>query len=115
MKIIRIQLSEFVDQIVNGHEMTKLPYPFFVTEDGDVIRQDFWKGEPEMVVGFARDSAVQEINLPWHEAREDLQQVVGMYLVAVNSNGSIGSYDMAISSINVIEPAAPNTESPEGN
>lgn len=101
-KLIRLQPSEFVDNIRDGHEMTKLPYPFFVSEDGVIGSQDFWKGDPARVIGFQKDLAVQQIDLWWSDVVEDPQQAVGMYLVTSNAEGTWGTHSMAISDVSVV-------------
>jgi hypothetical protein len=99
----RIQNSEYADQITaDGTELTKLPYPFYVDENGNVGRQDVWQGVPERVIGFARDLAVQEINLWWPTVVQDPPQAVGMYLVTQDADGSIGTHPTAVSSIETV-------------
>lgn len=101
-KLIKLQPSEVVDNIRDGHEMTQLPYPFYVAEDGSVDRQDFWRGNPARAIGFQRDLAKQQIDLWWKDAVKDPQQAVGMYLVTVNGEGDMGVHVSAISSVEVI-------------
>lgn len=101
-KIYRIQPSEHVDHITeDGSELTKLPYPFFVDEEGKIGRQDFWRGEHAQVIGFQKDLAVQKIDLWWRDALEDPQQVVGMYLVTADSKGDWFSHSFAVRDIAV--------------
>lgn len=45
--------STLVIQPVEKNVMKPLPYPWFVGEDRLVKRQDFWKGDPLSLVGFA--------------------------------------------------------------
>lgn len=97
--LFKIQPSAFTDQIRDGHQMTKLPYPFFVNEDGSVGSQDFWKGDPFKVVGFQRDLAVHEIDLWWRDVVTDPQQAVGMYLVTEDVQGSWGTHQTAVESV----------------
>lgn len=105
MKMIRLQPSAFVDQIVDDHELTRLPYPFYVDYDGNVGRQDFWRGSPARVVGFVRDLARQEVDLWWQEAAKDPQQVVGMYLITVDRKGNMATHNTAIADVEVVEVA----------
>jgi hypothetical protein len=99
-----IQTSEYADQITpDGTELTKLPYPFYVDEGGNVGRQDFWQGTPERVIGFARDLSVQEISLWWPTVVQDPAPAVGMYLVTQDADGSVGAHPTAVSSIKVVE------------
>jgi hypothetical protein len=106
MTVFVIQNAPAVDGIdADGHERTKLPYPFFVDGDGKIGRQDFWQGDPGRVVGFQKDLAVMQIDLRWAEAVGDLWQAVGMYLVTENSHGQYGVHLTAVQSVR---------EAPEG-
>lgn len=100
--MIEIQTEPIIDNMINGHEMTKLPYPFFVDEAGAVARQDFWRGDPLRVVGFQRDLAVHVIDLWWSDALEDLSAATGMYLVTENTAGDWGVHQSAVRSAEVI-------------
>lgn len=105
MRKIKLQPAPFIDNIRDGHsmvEMTKLPYPFYVDEDGKVDQQDFWKGDPARVIGFQRDLAVQHIDLWWKDAAQDPQKTVGMYLVTSDAQGEWGTHQTAISDVSVI-------------
>ena len=44
MKILTIQPNA---------EAFKLPYPYHVDQKGNVMHQDFWKGNPKQLIGFA--------------------------------------------------------------
>lgn len=103
-QIIRIQPSEFTDQVSDeGHQMTKLPYPFYVNaSDGTVNLQEFWKGDPYRVVGFQTDLARHEIDLRWEDAAKDPQKAVGMYLVTADSRGGYGVHTTAVQSMDVM-------------
>jgi hypothetical protein len=100
---IKLQPSPVVDNICDGHEMTKLPYPYFVELDGTVGQQDIWQGDPVRAIGFQRDLAVQQIDLWWRDAARDPQQAVGMYLVSESAEGVWGVHTVAITDISVIE------------
>lgn len=102
MKTIKLQPSSFVDNMREGHEMTRLPYPFFVNEEGEVGQQDMWDGDPARVIGFQRDLAVQAIDLWWKDAVKDPQQAVGMYLVTSNAEGDWASHSTAIASAEIV-------------
>jgi hypothetical protein len=105
-RIITLQPSSVVDQITeDGTELTRLPYPYHVTEDGDVMGQDFWRGEPEGVIGFQRDAAVQKVDLWWDDAVADPQQVVGLYPV-LREHGNLSTLLIAIESVTVTDVPA---------
>jgi hypothetical protein len=101
--IIKIQPSAFVDHITeDGAQLTKLPYPFFVNEDGSIRRQDVWNGKPYRVVGFVKDLAVQQVDLWWGHAFKDPQKMIGMYLVTEDSDGTLGAHSTAIDSYEIL-------------
>jgi hypothetical protein len=100
-RTITLQPSERVDNIVDGHAMTQLPYPFHVSEDGSVQRQDFWRGNPAAVVGFQRDLRRQRVDVWWDEVVEDPQRAVGLYVVTTTDGGQMGVHLVAIGSVHV--------------
>lgn len=102
--MIKLQPAPETDNIVDGHELTKLPYPFFVTDEGKIDQQDLWQGDPYRAIGFQKDLAVHMIDLWWTDAIKDVGQVVGMYLVTSNSSGKWGVHRTAISSAEVLPP-----------
>lgn len=110
-KIITIQPEAFVDnvwvnedgQVVEGK---KLPYPFHVKEDGSVDRQDFWRGDPEAVVGFQADVNVQSVDLWWEDAVKDPDAIVGMFPVMIEKGKGFYTYTVAIESVQVFEVPA---------
>lgn len=101
--LFKIQPSAFTDQIRDGHQMAKLPYPFFVSENGSVGSQDFWQGDPCKVIGFQKDLAVHRIDLWWKDAVGDPQQAVGMYLVTADDKGGWGVHSTAIDSVQQLD------------
>lgn len=107
MKIITLQPSPRVDQITeDGRELTQLPYPFHVAESGDIDRQDFWRGSPLEVLGFANRLDVQRVDLWWDDALGDPQQAVGKYIVTQDADGTIGTHECAVSRVEVHELGA---------
>lgn len=100
--MIKIQPEPFVDNLVDGHELTKLPYPFFVDEDGLIAQQDLWQGDPFKVVGFQLDLAVQKIDLWWTDVVANPEIAVGMYLVTADKSGDYGVHSSAIRSLTVL-------------
>jgi hypothetical protein len=103
-KRIAVQMSSYVDQIREGREMTKQPYPFFVYEDGSVGRQDYWKGRVAGIVGFTRDSNAFQIDLPWTDVVRDPQGAVGTYVVTTDDKGVWTTWETAVETMSVIEP-----------
>lgn len=102
-RVLCIQPAAYTDQIVDGQELTKLPYPYFVEADGTVQRQDVWQGTVARVIGFQRDLAVPEISLLWSAAvKSDLECLVGLYLVTSDSDGEWGTHHTAVESVTVV-------------
>lgn len=100
---IRIQPAPRIDNLsADGQEMTQLPYPLFVEDDGSVGRQDFWDGRILRVVGFMKDLAVQQVDLWWKDAVTDPQKAVGMYVVGVDSEDRMFNLDTAVDSAEVL-------------
>lgn len=79
--------------------MTKLPYPYFTAEDGMIGRQDFWKGDPLRVIGFAKDLYEQAVDLWWQDAVVNPQSAVGMYLITASADGTWSTHRTAIGSV----------------
>lgn len=103
-RVIKLQPAEFIDNISDGgHVGTKLPYPFYVNEAGEVANQEFWRGDPLRVVGFQRDLARHEVDLWWNDAFADPERCVGMYLVTADNRGGMGVHQTAIASVEVLE------------
>jgi hypothetical protein len=106
MRIITLQPSARTDQITDdGTELQQLPYPFHVDEDGNVLRQDFWRGDPATVLGFQNRVDVQQVDLWWREVVADPQRAVGKYMVTVDRDGAFSTRTIAIESVTVIERA----------
>jgi hypothetical protein len=100
MAMFRLQPAPFTDQLTgDGHQLTKLPYPFYADEFGAVGRQDFWRGDPSRVVGFQKDLYVQRIDLWWTDAVKNPEAAVGMYLVTEDSRGNYGTHQTAMAAV----------------
>jgi hypothetical protein len=86
-RVWRVQPSEYVDQVIDGHEMTKQPWPYFVANDGAVIKHGFGDPpRPVRAVGFQRDLAEAAIDLFWGAAVAEPEAAVGMYLVTAEGD-----------------------------
>jgi hypothetical protein len=83
----------------NERDPLKLPYPFHVNQDGEIQRQDVWRGHPLRVCGFAADPHRREIDLRWEDAVTDPQRAVGMHLVTADSEGGMATHLSAIASV----------------
>jgi hypothetical protein len=105
MRVIKLQPASYIDGMTGGHELTKLPYPIFVSESGEVQCQNLWQGVLVRVVGFQRDLAVQRINLRWPAVWERPESVIGTYLVTENGGGGWQTHITAIIGAEVTEIA----------
>ena len=103
-RLIKLQPAAFVDNISEeGHVGHRLPYPFYVRDDGYIEGQDFWRGTPLKAMGFQRDLAVQQIDVRWNAAAKEPHGIVGMYLVTIDEDGSMSVHQTAITSVEVME------------
>ncbi|KKN18190.1 hypothetical protein LCGC14_0958260 [marine sediment metagenome] len=93
MKTITIQPKE--------QEDFKLPYPFHISEDGSVGRQDFWKGKPQRLLGFNNKPEAGDIKLFGAEFRKNPKLAIGMYPVFKNKGGGWVTHTIPIESVRV--------------
>lgn len=105
---VKLQPAQFVDQVVDGVELFKLPYPLCFHLDGSNAYADFWQGNYQNVLGFQRDLGVQRVEVWWHSLVEEFaksgdpavfEQVVGMYLVSADKHGDITVCTNRVSSV----------------
>ena len=100
-KIISIQLANTTSGEYDV--LLPLPYPFHISEDGSVGRQEFWKGDPSHVIGFQRRPVVGQVDILWESAAEDPDQIVGLYPVFACSDGRLFSQTLPVRSAAVSE------------
>jgi hypothetical protein len=99
MRFVTLQPSARTDHITDdGHELQQLPYPFHVNEHGEILRQDFWRGDPERVIGFQANLHVMNIDLWWLQVWDKPELAVGKYVVTADSEGNWSTHMIAISS-----------------
>lgn len=81
----------------------KLPYPFFVDEHGMIGRQDFWKGHPEIVIGFSHHTRPEasDDQMSFEEFTKDPQKAVGMYPIMGDCEGEWHTYTDPIETVRV--------------
>lgn len=77
----------------------KLPFPYFIGEDGRIGRQDYWKGDPVVLLGFAARFDVEYVDVMFDEFWADPQSAVGKYAVLGDSAGSMSTHLSAISNV----------------
>jgi hypothetical protein len=108
MRVITLQPADRTDHITeDGTELTQRPYPFHVrADDGHIERQDFWRGNPLQVVGFAERLDGRAVDVFWRTIAEDPQRAVGMYVVTADSRGGWATHLSAIAEVRVTEGGA---------
>lgn len=83
----------------------KRPYPFFIHDDGQVGRQDFWKGKVSKLVGFQPDLDAQELVLNRQTFWEAPEKAIGLTPTFVDDNdgwfGMNGPVDHVIRHVRV--------------
>ena len=89
--IARVQQKELPNHI--------LPYPYFITGDGFVGRQDFWKGRPYELLGFNDIPEPGQISLPFKDFKENTKSAIGKYPVFRDKNGSIKTHTNPVDSV----------------
>lgn len=103
-KIIRIQPAAVIDNITaDGGALRALPHPVCVREDGSV--ENYGREHPKLpahVIGFQNDLAVQRVDVLWDNAKDELPEMVGKYLVTVDGEGVLAVHMTAISDIAII-------------
>lgn len=104
MRTFMIQPSAYVDHITeDGAELTRSPYPLYTDDEGNVLKQEFWRGDPQRIPGFMRDAAVQQIDVPWSAFVEDPQQAVGMYIICQDDKGNYSNQMTAVERVETLE------------
>jgi hypothetical protein len=76
-----------------------LPYPYHVDHDGNVGRQDYWKGNPAQLAGFLSDLDVHEVDLLHADFWLAPQAAVGMYPVFIRADGSMFNLTSPVASV----------------
>ena len=76
-----------------------VPYPYHIDSDGNVLRQDFWRGDPSRLIGFqaTREQHVDLFYTDWFKGEADA--VVGMYPVFVTDQGEMYTDARPIASV----------------
>lgn len=61
-----IQPGQTTDPKAEYDPKLPLPYPYHIDDEGNVQRQDFWKGSPARLLGF-QHGGVQRISLTFRD------------------------------------------------
>jgi hypothetical protein len=102
-RIVTLQPSEVTDalwsmpdgEVVEGR---KQPYPFHVDEDGRVLRQDVWQGDPTAVVGFTSSPEARTLAHRWADVWANPDLAAGTYVVTTTADGTWSTWEVAIES-----------------
>lgn len=81
----------------------QMPYPYFIEEDGNVGRQDFWKGEPLKLIGFdinPSDHGMSNKSVDLSDFIRDPEIAVNMYPIFEHKDGEWYTYEDKIKSVN---------------
>jgi hypothetical protein len=78
-----------------------LPYPFHVTADGRVGRQDYWHGGVTRVIGFNSSSAPNGLDTSWREIQDNPELARGKYLVTADKDNKWSCWQQPIESVTV--------------
>lgn len=99
--IITIQPEQVRDGVASdGTPLYRLPYPFHIDAgSGEVQRQDFWRGDPEKIIGFQVDADRQQVDLWWDDVAVDPLKAVGKFPVFTSRRGGIWTYRVAIETV----------------
>ena len=79
----------------------ELPYPYFIYANGNVGRQDFWKGHPFTLVGFNRKPIAGNIDLYFEDWWKVPPLCFGMYPVFLNKDGTMFTLKTEIQTVEV--------------
>lgn len=82
-----------------------LPYPYFIDEKGKIGRQDFWKGEPYMLIGFNPKPKTGDMpgTIDIKIFLKDPKKCIGMYPIFAHKNGEWYTYQDQIESVREIK------------
>ncbi|MGP4995498.1 hypothetical protein [Glutamicibacter ardleyensis] len=71
-----------------------IPIPYWIDPNtGNVGRQDFWRGNPNQLLGFTSDVNHFEIVVAWHEWVTDPERGTGLLPVFMKRGGGIYTLD----------------------
>jgi len=98
--LFKIQPAPKTDHITSdGTELQQRPYPIVVDEYGDVPEPGQRSTGVVRVVGFTKDLARQEIDVPWWmfmRGRCAMSDLVGSYVVIEQASGQLATLMTAV-------------------
>jgi len=75
-----------------------LPYPFHVDEEGFIGRQEFWKGKPYKLVGFASRPIAGQMDVFFADFWKDPELAIGKFPVFADKKKDWFTHSIAIAS-----------------
>lgn len=69
-----------------------LPYPFYISENGFVDRQDFWRGEPFRLVGFVDAPDSHDVTIDMDDFAAHPTAAIGKHPVLAYRDGTFFTY-----------------------
>lgn len=97
-----------------GQPDLSMPYPYYILNNGDVDRQNFWKGKPTRLLGFQDKADVQTVDLRLADFLRAPHLAYDRYPVFLYNDGGIYVHTIAISNVKIIDPST-TTGYPEGD
>lgn len=101
MEIIQIQPGQ-PGEGMNYNVNKPLPYPWHIDpKNGNVGRQDFWKGDPLRLLGFQDTAEVQRLDMMFGAFVADPEAAVGKFPVFLKKGGGMYNITEPITSVTV--------------
>ena len=77
-----------------------LPYPYHViVTDGAIGRQDYWRGDPAMLIGFADEPGKPDVDILREDWVGEPERAVGCYPVFATAGGEFATGTVPIESV----------------
>lgn len=91
-----------------GPPAGRLPYPYHVGPDGKIGRQEFWRGDPAELIGFAKRLDVHRVDLDLDHFLKNPTKAVGMYAVLGDAEGNWRTDGAPVESVSIHESGKDN-------
>jgi len=82
---------------------SSLPYPYFISENGDVGRQDFWRGKPLKLIGFDKTPNAHVGVLGLEDFFKEPEKAIGLYPIFLHADGEWYTEVTKVGSIRKLE------------
>lgn len=105
-KYVHIQQAPIIDSITDeGHVGAKTPWPVVADEEGTVYTPS--SKLMKRVLGFQKDIARQHVDLWWAEAFAHPEKALHMYLVFIDTDGTMCNGLSAVDTAVYLETPGP--------